>query len=112
MTTKRSSSRAKRTKSSTIQFFEELNGGPLTFGQMLSCIRMCDEESQTNFAKKLGVSKAHLCDIEKGRRTVSLARAYSWGRKLGYSPELFVELAIQTGLDHDRLPFKVKLVAA
>jgi DNA-binding XRE family transcriptional regulator len=30
---------------------------------------MCDEISQTDFAKKLGVSKAHLCDIEKGRRT-------------------------------------------
>lgn len=112
MTIKKTSSRSKRPKSAAIRFFEEMNNGSMTFGQMLSSIRKSEEESQTDFAKKLGVSKAHLCDIEKGRRTVSPARAFAWGSKLGYSPELFVELAIQTGLDNDNLPFKVKLLAA
>lgn len=109
MTTKKTTSRIKRSKSAALQFLEDINGGPLTFGEMLNSIRECDDISQTDFAHKLGVSKAHLCDVEKGRRAVSPARAYAWGRKLGYSPEQFVELAIQTGLDQDKLPFKVKL---
>ena len=112
MTTKKTASRAKQVKSSAMAFLEDLNGGPLTFGDLLGAIRKGDEISQTDFAEKLGVSKAHLCDIEKGRRTVSPARAYIWGKKLGYSPEQFVELAIQTGLDHDKIPFKVRLEVA
>lgn len=79
---------------------------------MLSSIRLCDEESQTDFAKKLGISRAHLCNIEKGRRTVNFARAYAWGKKLVFSPDQFVELAIQSDLDRDKLPFKVSLSAA
>ncbi len=106
------SSYSRLSKSSALQFLEKLNNGPLTFGEMLSSIRKCNHESQTSFAMKLGVSKAHLCDIEKGRRTVSPARAYAWGKKLGYSPEQFVELAIQTGLDDEKLPVKVKIIAA
>lgn len=112
MTTKKSPSRPKKSKSLAVQFLEGLNGGRLTFGQMLNAIRTSDKISQSEFAKTLGISKAHLCDIEKGRRAVSPARAYAWGRKLGYWPEQFVELAIQTGLDQDKLPFRVRVEAA
>jgi DNA-binding XRE family transcriptional regulator len=57
-----------------VEFFENLYG-PLTFGDMLWSIRMCDELSQTEFAEMLGVSRSHICDVEKGRKLVSPARA-------------------------------------
>ena len=99
-------------KSDAVKFLEQVAGGPLTFGRLLYAIRMGDEISQVEFAKSLGVSKAHLCDIEKDRRIVSPARAWAWGKKLGYSPEQFVELAIQAGLYKDGLKYRVKLEVA
>jgi transcriptional regulator with XRE-family HTH domain len=58
--------------------------GPLTFGDALRSIRECDEETQERFASRLGISKQHVCDIEKGRRTVGPARAARWAKLLGY----------------------------
>ncbi len=105
-------SKRKTAKSSAaIAFLEELAGGPLTLGRLLYSIRMGEEVSQVDFAKKLGVSKAHLCDIEKDRRIVGPARAHGWAKKLGYSPEQFVELALQVSLERDGLKYKVKLSA-
>ena len=65
----------KRTKSDAMRFLENLTGGRLTFGEMLSSIRLADGLSQVEFAHKIGISKSHLCDIEKGRKTVGPARA-------------------------------------
>ena len=76
-------------------FLDEILGGPLTFGEALNAIRLCDERSLLDFAAQLGISRQHLCDVEKGRRTVSLARAAEWGRILGYGEALFARLAIE-----------------
>jgi len=99
-------------KSSTVQYLEKLAGGPLTFGRFLRAIRLGDEVSQAEFAERLGISKAHLCDIEKERRSVGAARAWAWGKKLGYSPEQFVELALEANLAKDGLKYRVKLEVA
>lgn len=96
-----------RKKSAAIQFLENLTGGSLTFGRLMESIRLCEELSQTAFAKQLQISKAHLCDIEKGRRVVSVARAAKFARVLGYSPEQFVKLAIQAELDREKLDLVV-----
>ena len=109
MTTKRPK---KAVKSDAILFLEKLGGGPLTFGRLLYSIRMGDEISQVDFAKKLGISKAHLCDIEKDRRIVSPSRAWAWGKKLGYPPEQFIELALQSALEREGLHFQVKIISA
>jgi len=98
-------------KSDAIRFFERLTGGPLTLGRLLLSIRLGEETSQVKFAKKLGVSKAHLCDVEKDRRVVSAGRAYAWAQRLGYSPEQFVELALEASLKREGLKYKVKLSA-
>ena len=102
----------KNKKSSAIKFLEKITGGPLTFSSMIRSIRLCDELTQEDFASLLGISKAHLCDIEKGRRSVTPVRAWAWGKKLGYSPEQFVELAIEASLQKDGLNFHVKLETA
>ena len=102
----------KAKKSDAIKILERISGGPLTFGKMLRAIRLCEESSQAEFAARLGVSKAHLCDIEKGRRTVGPARAWAWGKKLRYSPEQFVEMAIEAMLENEGLRYRVRLEVA
>jgi plasmid maintenance system antidote protein VapI len=93
------------------EFLEELLG-PLTFGNMLWSIRMCDELSQTEFADMLGVSRSHICDVEKGRKVVSAERAAKWAKLLGYSDIQFVRLALQDQLDKAGVKMNVKVDAA
>lgn len=90
------------------EFLEELVG-PLTFGKILSSIRKCDELSLSAFAAKLGVSRANLCDIEKGRRGVSVARAAKWAKLLGHSESQLVRYALQAELNEAGLKFRVEL---
>lgn len=96
-----------REKSDAIKFMEELTGGPLTFARMMHSNRLCEEMSQTDFAKLLGISKSHLCDIEKGRKSVSPERAYSFAQILGSSPKLYVMMALQEILDSAGIDMKV-----
>lgn len=84
----------------------------LTLGGLLWSIRMCDEKTQTAFAKELSISSQYLCDIENGRRTVSPLAAKKFAEKLGYLPEQFVELAIQDMLDHEKIKMKVHVEKA
>jgi len=41
--------------------------------------------------KRLGVSKSHLCDLEKGRKTVSPERAARWAQILGYPESVLAQ---------------------
>jgi DNA-binding XRE family transcriptional regulator len=62
---------AKDKKSATMKYLERIRGGPLTFGALVRSIRETDEHTLEDLAKRLGVSRSHLRDIEKGRRAVS-----------------------------------------
>ena len=86
--------------------------GRLTLGRTLRSIRLCEEESQTNFAKKLGVSTQYLCDLEHDRKTVSPKKAKNFAVILGYSQVQFIALAIQDSLEHDGIHLLVQLKAA
>ena len=86
--------------------------GPLTFGEHLAAIRQGEELTLDTFAGKLGVSRQHLCDIEKGRRKISLDRASKWARILGYSETLMVQLALQQLIEEAGLKMKVTVNAA
>ncbi len=94
------------------EYLERLNGGPLTFGQMINSTRLCEELSLEAFAKRLGVSRAYLCDVEKGRRPVSVERAAAWARRTGGLESQYVALALQAEVNAAGLRFKVKLEAA
>ena len=93
-------------------FLEALTGGPLTFAEMLRAIRLGEEMSQTDFAKQLEISRQHLCDIEKARRSLSPARAAEFAQVLGYGEAQFVRLALQAQLDAADLPYRVSVDAA
>ena len=96
-------------KSDAVRFLEDLVGGPLTLGGFLQAIREGEEASQTEFARQLGISRSHLCDIERGRKAVSVDRAARFARTLGYSESQFVRLALQAMVEEAKLPFRVEL---
>lgn len=83
----------------TLEFLGKLIDEKLTFGKMLANIRECDELTQTEFAKILGISRHYLCDLEHDRRSVSVSKAYEYANKLGYSAKQFVQLALQGQID-------------
>ena len=86
--------------------------GPLTMASMLESARMGDESSQSSFARRLGISRANLCDIEKGRKLVSPQRAAAFAEKLAKSVHLWVQVALEDELRAAGLHFRVKVEAA
>ena len=94
-----------------LELLESLHG-PMTLGDMIWSLRDCDEVSQAAFAKTLGVSRSHLCDVEKGRKVVSPERAAAWAKVLGFPPTVFVKLALQEQLDRAGVKMNVEVEAA
>ena len=94
---------------SSKDFFEQY--GELTFAKMLRGFRLAEAASQVEFAKKLGISAANLCDLEKGRKLPSAARATLIARKLGLPETLLVQIALQDELRKQKIKFKVSVAA-
>jgi len=104
--------KTKTTKSAAIKLLEQITGGPLSLGKAIDSVRKSEGLSQDECARRLRISKSHLCDVEKGRKTVSPERAARWARVLGYPESVFVRLAIQGELDAAGLRYKVEIEAA
>jgi len=83
--------------------------GPMTVGLFIRAFREADEISQADFAKKLKISKANLCDIEKNRKLVSPERAAKFSKVLKVSETILIQLAIQDMLRQAKLPYEVSL---
>lgn len=99
-------------KSSTIKAIEKMRGGPLTFGSLIESLRKTDEISQVELAKKMKISRAHLCDIEKGRRSVTLSRAIQFAKVLGYPSVVFASIVLEDMAREAGLEVTVSLKAA
>lgn len=99
-------------KSTAMRFLESVTGGPLTLGDLLLSIRLGEETSQADFAQQLGLSRSHLCDIEKGRKAVSLRRAVQFAHALGYSEAQFARLALQGMVEEAGLNLTVQVTPA
>lgn len=90
----------------------EKNIGRVSFAMFIRSWRLSDEISQTDFAKKIGISVQNLNDLEKGRRIPSPARAAKIAKKL-HVPELgLIQFALDDMLHKDGLNFKVTLETA
>ena len=100
------------TKSEARKLLEKLNKGSISFGQLVESHRHCDEISQAELARKMGISRAHLCDIEKGRRLVSAERAAKFAKALGYPVSSFVTAALEDQLRKAGLKMRVTIDAA
>jgi transcriptional regulator with XRE-family HTH domain len=82
---------------------KKLRGGkPLALSQLLRSLRLCDELTQLEFAKKLGISKQNLSDIENGRKGISPGRAALFAKKLSYDQMIFVKLALKEIFDKNK----------
>lgn len=99
---------------STKSYFEKLEKqyGKLTFGTMLKSLRLSDDLTQTEFAKKLGLSVQNLNDLEKGRRIPTPTRAAKIAKKL-HLPEMgLIQLALRDSLNKEGFEYQVKLEEA
>ena len=99
-------------KSKTMAALEKIAGEALCLGNLIESIRLGEDESLVEFAKKLKISRSHLCDIEKGRKSVSAAKAAEYAKVLGYSKEQFVRLALQDEVNRSGLKMKIKVEVA
>ena len=101
-----------RRKSRTVRVLESKVREPLTLGAFLEAIRLGEKLSQAEFARRLGISRSHLCDIEKGRKVVGAERAVRFASELGYSQAQFLQLSLQAMLAESGLKFSVTVRAA
>lgn len=83
--------------------------GKRTIGGFLRSWRLGQEMSQAEFARKLDISRANLCDIEMGRKGVSAERAVRIARRIGYSVTVLLEMALEEELAANGLDLKVSV---
>ncbi len=86
--------------------------GPMTLGMFVRAMRESEGVSQSTFARKLKISRANLCDIEKERKNISASRAEKIAKILDVPEHLLVQLAIQDTLKNENLNYIVKVRAA
>jgi len=106
MTTKKSKG------SSRGDLAKKLLGEPLSMGAALAGLRDLHALTQTELARRIGMSRQHICDIEKRRRFVSPAKAAEIAKRLGHPEAYFVKLALQDIVNHDGLKYTVNVEAA
>jgi len=87
----------------------ERKHGPLSLGRFISAWRLTEELSQKEFAKQLGISAANLCDIEKGRKGVSVEKAVEIAEATGYPATILVQLSLQDQLRASGLSYSVEV---
>lgn len=85
--------------------------GQLTFGRLLKSHRDGEELSQVEMAKKLGLSKQSLNDLENGRKIPSIRRAVQIAKKIGLLEDLIIQLVLQDQVDRERLNVRVTVAS-
>lgn len=101
-----------RKTSPAVRLLDRMIGKEESFGDLLEALRLADEVSQVDFARRLGIAKQHLCDIEKGRKLVSPERAAQFARVLGFAEASFVGRVLQDAVNRAGLKLKVEVRVA
>lgn len=83
--------------------------GPFTFATFMVGSRTTLNLTQVQMAKKLGISKAALCEIEKGRTLVSALTAVRYAKKSGFSITVALEACLQDQLRKAKIKKRVRL---
>ena len=86
--------------------------GSLGIGEFIHTWRTSEEMSLKDFGKRVGMSVANLCDIEKGRKGVSPEKAEQIAKAIGVPPALLVRLAIEESLRAAGLKYSVEVKPA
>lgn len=90
----------------------EKKQGRLTMGRFLQSWRLSEGLNQKQFAKKLGMSSANLCDIEKERKGISAEKAHEIALKIGYSPTVLIRMALEEQLANAGFDYHIEIRAA
>jgi transcriptional regulator with XRE-family HTH domain len=98
-----------RQNSDTVEFLNQLAGGPLTFGDAVRSARELIDISQAELARRLGVGRQSICDVEKGRTLVGVEKAARFARALGHNEKVFVRLALQDQVSKAGLNLRVSV---
>ncbi len=93
----------------TLDFLDDLAGGPLSFGEAVRAVRDLNGISQAELARLLGVGRQSVCDIEKGRALVSVEKAAKIAKALNHNEKLFVRLALQDQVLRAGLKLKISV---
>jgi len=72
--------------------------GHISFGDMIHSYRVAQELTQVEMSLLLDISKQDLCNIEKGRKLVSVERAVMFAKALNFSIKVFAKYALQDQL--------------
>ncbi|MCY4645201.1 MAG: helix-turn-helix transcriptional regulator [Bacteriovoracales bacterium] len=83
----------------------------LNFGCFLRAARTSMDITQEEMAKKLGVSKSMICDIEKGRQLVSPKMAIKIAKVSQLSEQQALSLCFQDQVNKLKLKMKVQVAA-
>jgi transcriptional regulator with XRE-family HTH domain len=86
--------------------------GTLRIGEFIHTWRTSEEMSLKEFGKRVGMSVANLCDIEKGRKGVSPEKAEQIAKAIGVPPALLIRLAIEESLRAAGLKYSVEVKPA
>ena len=86
--------------------------GRMTVAMFLKAFRESEGLSQSEYALKLGLSRANLCDLEKGRKSVSPERAAKLAKRIGVPEKVLIQLALQDTLNSAKLNYTVELRVA
>lgn len=97
-------------KSDAVKFIEKLRGGYLTIGRLIKSHRICDEITQADLARKVGISPQYLCDIEHDRKMVDVELAARFADAMGYLKETFIIAALDDQLRRAGLDERVGLL--
>ncbi|HHF7347383.1 TPA: helix-turn-helix transcriptional regulator [Legionella feeleii] len=84
----------------------------MTFGGLIYSLRASDEITQVDLAKRIGVSKQFLSDVENNRKDVGISFAKKIADALEYSIEPLIELLIRDQLRKQHLNYIVVLKKA
>ena len=88
--------------------FEKAHG-PFSFATFMLGARTTLGLTQVEMAHKLGISKAALCEIEKGRTFVSPEAAVRYAKKAGFSQTVALEACFQDQLRRAKIKKRVRI---
>ena len=83
--------------------------GPVNFAMFVRVARTTLDLTQVQMAKKLGIAPGTLCDIEKGRQSVSVKFAVRIAKTAGLHVEHAVEMCLQDQLEKAGIKKQVRL---
>jgi DNA-binding XRE family transcriptional regulator len=84
----------------------------MTFGRAIWSFRKCEDLTQTDVAKQLGISKQMLSAYERGKKLPSLKLAYKMATLLQLNVDLALMLVINDQLREAELPMQVTQLAS